>query len=202
MIKKIISIFLALLVVLPLTACFGGVTDETQYEDTSATPSIESSEEITLSSSALTVIECGYLESARFRENALNYIDDNQIINTPWMFKAESIEELREIFNLMQPSWVHKLPEYDAEEEYKLLYGSYTEDFFEENALIIVYRDASSGGDSFKLSAVSVNNNRLSVCISQTSSGMSCDMSGWLFRLSIPKKELEGVTSYETHQFP
>lgn len=170
-------------------------------EEENVAPEIANEEhQLTLNGHACgyTVTECGYLDGQRFKEKALNYTGEDQLFYTSWLFKAESVAELREIFDLMQPSYVHKMPEYDAEAAFNSRYGSYTDAFFENYALIVVYRDSSSGGHVFNLSSVRINNNRMTVSIVQTSTGNTCDMSGWFFRIAIPKSALEGVTEYIT----
>lgn len=206
MLKRIISLIIALIfAVMPLSSCFSEEPNESEPHQSSAAETTEyappkEESEIMLNGNipcGYTALRYGFDETGDICSQALNYTGEDQEYYTPWLFKAESSEELKEIFELTRhPSGLNTFQDDGSDEAYNSLYGGYTDDFFADNVLIVIYRAAGSGGDVFDISGINAENGCLTVNIAQTQAGVTEDMSGWLFRISIPKDALEGITTY------
>ena len=84
----------------------------------------------------------------------------------------------------------------DAKKAYDTLFDNVGKGYFESNALIVIYRAASSSGDTFKVSSITTAGDTLTVGITQTEGGVTEDMSGWLFVVPVHKTALQNITTY------
>ncbi|MCL2707193.1 MAG: hypothetical protein FWE97_03430 [Dehalococcoidia bacterium] len=65
------------------------------------------------------------------------------------------------------------------------LAGKFTETFFENSQVLMVFFSAGSGGDRFKFGDLEFNNGIVSITIEQTAWGITCDMASWLAVIEI-----------------
>jgi hypothetical protein len=127
----------------------------------------------------------------------LNYTGEDQPYYTPWIFTAESEDDLNAIFELIRnPSGIGAFDDDNAKKAYNLLFDQIGKGYFESNALIVIYRAAGSSGEAFKVSSITTAGDTLTVGISQTESGVTGDMSGWLFVVPVHKNVLKNITTY------
>ena len=141
-------------------------------------------------------IRYGYL-ATDIRTKALNYTAEDQPYYTPWIFKAESDDDLKAIFELIRnPTGIGAFDDDDAKKAYDTLFDNVGKGYFESNALIVIYRAASSSGDTFKVSSITTAGDTLTVGITQTEQGVTEDMSGWLFVVPVHKTALQNITTY------
>lgn len=141
-------------------------------------------------------IRYGYL-ATDIRTKALNYTGEDQPYYTPWIFKAESDDDLKTIFELIRnPTGIGAFDDDDAKKAYDTLFDNVGKGYFESNALIVIYRAASSSGDAFKVSSITTAGDTLTVGITQTEQGVTEDMSGWLFVVPVHKTALQNITTY------
>ncbi len=141
-------------------------------------------------------LQYGYI-GTDLRTKALNYTGEDQPYYTPWIFTAESDDDLNAIFELIRnPSGVGAFDDDNAKKAYNLLFDQIGKGYFESNALIVIYRAAGSSGDTFKVSSITTAGDTLTVGISQTEHGVTGDMSGWLFVVPVHKNVLKNITTY------
>lgn len=127
---------------------------------------------------------------------------DNVCTNGGVMHVIRSPEQIREYFltykmyfpfssDLSQPqfdSWVK-----DFEDKY-------TDEFFQENVLVIAYITASSGGDEYVVSNMTLGEGKLAVEFTQTQVGMTCDMNAWLAWFPVSIEDIEGCVEFEINK--
>ncbi len=114
------------------------------------------------------------------------------------IYKCDTLEELNEfkttfsgIFT-MDGTW-------DEVPSFEEVTADYTEDFFAENALLLVYVEEISCTPRFGVASVSKENGTLSVSIKCTYRPEIQDdaMAGWLFTIPVSKKQIQDCTNFD-----
>ncbi len=114
------------------------------------------------------------------------------------IYKCDTLKELNEfkttfsgIFT-MDGTW-------DEVPSFEEVIADYTEDFFAENTLLLVYVEAGSCTPRFGVDSVSKENGTLSVYVKYTYSPEEgdCAMAGWLFAISASKDQIQSCTNFD-----
>lgn len=141
----------------------------------------------------------GYASNQGYWDFALN---DKGTSFMP-VYKIETLGELADFKTNLQPYF-----SFSAKKQNTSSFNEVTADcsdaFLSENALLIIYIEASSGTFRYRVASVEISDETLAVTVDQYNDEgeHTCDMSGWLAVISIPKEELSGVTSYQTQFNP
>ena len=77
--------------------------------------------------------------------------------------------------------------------------SAYSDEFFAENTLLVIYVSSTSGSYCYGVWDVYIEGGDLCVHVERTNDNgpASEDMSGWFITIEIPDKMLEGVTSFD-----
>ena len=116
------------------------------------------------------------------------------------VYKIETVGELADFKTNVSPYF-----SFSAKKQNTSSFNEVTADcgdmFFSENALLIVYIEASSGTFRYRIPTIEVRDDGvLTVTVERYNDKgeCTCDMSGWLAVIEVPKEKLNGVTSYNT----
>lgn len=135
----------------------------------------------------------GYTSDQGYWDFALN--QDMTPTGMP-IYKVESAQEFASFKETMKSYF-----SFNAKKQNALSFNEVTADcdgtFFSANTLLIVYIVASSGTYRFRIPAIHIQEGVLTVTVEQYNDDgeHTCDMSGWLAVIEIPKEKLNGVTS-------
>lgn len=114
-------------------------------------------------------------------------LDDDE---TPREALLTSVSELNQFHELLKVS-----ERYPNETEGKVISNklkSYSTDYFEENALIVIFRDTSSGSNWFTVKNVETDENTVNVTLQYWETLMgTCDMKYWSIFIECPKGEVD-----------
>ena len=126
-------------------------------------------------------------------ELCINRKNGDEHFHAPFLLKAKSAKELRDLYLKTLPSFYKK----DYLERYDSQFSYYTDEFFKDNILLLAFFSSSSGGDRYKLSSITLTNGVFTIDIAQTQSGQTCDVSEWLFCVAVPRNIDKKVNAYE-----
>ncbi len=125
----------------------------------------------------------------------INLKSGDEHVHAPYLFKAESFEELYDIFTAISSSRnVNETPD----QAFKEFCGDiFNEEFFKDNILLLTCFTSGSGGDDFALKDVKVADGRLTLEIMQTRSGNTDDLGGWSAVVAVDRKIAKNITEFE-----
>ena len=125
----------------------------------------------------------------------INRKSGDEHVHAPYLFKAESLDELYNIYTAIgSVRNVNDTPE----QAFKEFCGNiFNEDFFKDNILLLTCFTASSGGDDFALKDVKIADGCLTLEIMQTRSGVTCDLGGWSAVVAVDRKIANNITEFE-----
>lgn len=213
--KKLITLFLAFFMVCSLMACSEQLDNPSssntqgnqqleQPQQPSNTPvSNQSSMGETSTADTFTfdasVSWANWSDDPKIRELALN--KDTFALSSARhipIYKCNTLEELNEfkstfsgIFT-MDGAW-------DEVPSFEEVTANYTEDFFSENDLLLVYVEEGSCTPRFGVDSVSEENDTLSVYVKYTYDPEVGDdaMAGWLITISVSKYQIQDCTGFD-----
>ena len=144
----------------------------------------------------------GYSSDDGYWEYALNDATGMPI------YKIDSAQALADFKETMKPYFSFNAKVYASPVTYTPTFNEVTADcddtFFANNALLVVYVVAGSGSFRYRVSSVEISGESLTVTIEQYNDdgASTCDMSGWLAVIKVPKEKLDGITNYCTQLNP
>lgn len=207
--KKFLTLLLAFAMVCSLAACGeqndhslknnrqdGQQQDQTPSSGQSSMNETCTTETIDFDAS---VSWANWSDDPKIRELALNR-DTFELRSAGHLpvYKCDTLEELNEfkttfsgIFT-MDGAW-EEVPSFEK------VTADYTEDFFLENTLLLVYVEAGSCTPRFGIDSVSKENGTLSVYVKCTYNPEEgdCAMAGWLFMIPVNNDQIQDCTNFD-----
>ena len=119
------------------------------------------------------------------------------------VYKIETLRELADFKTNLQPYF-----SFNGKKTNTASFNEVTADcddtFFSANTLLIVYIVSGSGTYRFRVPDIRIQDGALTVFVEQyNDEGVhTCDMSGWLAVIQIPKAKLADVTEYRAQETP
>ena len=213
--KKFLTLFLAFAMVCSLAACgeqddnsLKNNTQDSQQQDQTPPPSHTSaSDQSSMGETGITetidfdasVSWASWSDDPKIRELALNKdtLELNSDRHIP-VYKCDTLEELNQFKTTfsgtftMDGTW-EEVPSFEE------VTADYTEDFFLENTLLLVYVEAGSCTPRFGVDSVSKENGTLSVYVKYTYNPEEgdCAMAGWLFTIPVNKDQIQDCTNFD-----
>lgn len=140
----------------------------------------------------------GYASDEGYWEYALN--SDAAPAGMP-IYKVGSAQELADFKETMQPYFSFSVKKQNTS-SFNEITADCDDAFFAHNALLIIYIEAGSGTYRYRVASVEISAETLAVTIDQYNDKgeHTCDMSGWLAVIKVPKEKLNGVTSYNAQR--
>ncbi len=80
--------------------------------------------------------------------------------------------------------------------DYNDVVSPYTEEFFKEKALVVCFACTGNSLSLFEISDISIENNKLTVCVETMAMSSDYGMEGRFVFVEIPKNDLKGVTEF------
>ncbi len=134
-------------------------------------------------------------DASDLKNLCINRKSGDEHVHAPYLFKAESFEELYDIYTVISSARnVNETPD----QAFKEFCGDiFNEEFFKDNILLLTCFTSGSGGDDFALKDVKVADGKLTLEIMQTSSGVTCDLGGWSAVVAVDRKIAKNITEFE-----
>ena len=221
--RKYILLVLAFVCVLWLVGCKSGETsvdeppkktseDETSADETSAdeTSADETSEEtsgdetpVGTSVDVLFDIAISYAnwtDRSEIYTNALN--TDKMTISSSVrhlpIYKFDTLEDLVQ-FKLNFDEDLDMNASYDEIPSFEHTTGDYSDTFFEENTLMLVYVGANSGTYRFGVNSVFCDGTSFCIHVEQVNKPelVTCDMAGWFITVAVPDSMVANCTEFD-----
>lgn len=138
-------------------------------------------------------------DDPKIRELALNK-DTFELSSAPHIpvYKCGTLEELNEFKTTFSGTFTID-GTWDEVPSFEEVTADYTEDFFLENTLLLVYVEADSCTPRFGVDSVSKENGTLSVCVKYTYNPEEGDsaMAGWLLTISVNNDQIQDCTNFD-----
>ena len=133
-----------------------------------------------------------FLEDTVIHENALNATEGNYPI-----YRLDTKQELTQF--LIDYDEYIPYDDCDYEDTFIAATKPYDESFFEENSLLVVYVQTSSGSYSFGVDKVDINGERCVVDVKQTNAPeiITHDMAAWFISVTVKKSTIKDCTSFD-----
>ena len=114
------------------------------------------------------------------------------------IYKCGTLEELNEFKTTFSDTFTMD-GTWDEVPSFEEVTADYTEDFFLENTLLLVYVGAGSCSPRFGVDSVSKENGTLSVCVKYTFNPEEGDsaMAGWLLTIPVNSEQIQDCTSFD-----
>lgn len=114
------------------------------------------------------------------------------------IYKCDTLEELNEFKTTFAGTFTMDGTR-DEVPSFEEVTADYTEDFFIENTLLLVYVEANSGTPRFGVDSVSKENGTLSVHVKYTYTPEEGDsaMAGWLFTIPVNNGQIQDCTNFD-----
>ena len=207
--KKVLTLFLAFALAGSLAAC-GEQSDHSLQNDTqdsgrqdpapaSAPSSMGETDRTEPIDFEASVSWVNWSDDPKIRESALNKdaFEPGSVRHMP-VYKCDTLEELNEFKTTFSGVFTMDGTR-DEVPSFEEVTADYTEDFFVENTLLLVYVEAGSCTPRFGVDSVSKENGALSVCVKYTYQPEEgdCAMAGWLFAVSVNNGQIQDCTSFD-----
>ena len=207
--KKVLTLLLAFAMVCPLAACgeqkdhsLKNHTQDSQRQaqtpagDQSSPGETDITETIGFDAFVSWV---NWSDDPKIRELALN--KDTFKLSSPRhipVYKCGTSEELKEFKTTFSGTFAMD-ETWDEVPSFEEVTADYTEDFFLENTLLLVYVEAGSCTPRFGVDSVSKENGTLSVCVKYTYNPEEGDsaMAGWLFAIPVNNDQVQDCTAFD-----
>lgn len=210
--KKFLTLLLAFAMVCSLVACgeqndnsLKNNTQDRQQQDQTPPPSntdqssmseIDITEAIDFDAS---VSWANWSDDPKIRELALNKdtFELSSARHIP-VYKCDTLEELNEFKTTFSGTFTMD-ETLDEVPSFEKVTADYTEDFFLENTLLLVYVEAGSRTPRFGVDSVSKENGTLSVYVKYTYNPEvgNCAMAGWLFTIPVNNDQIQDCTNFD-----
>lgn len=114
------------------------------------------------------------------------------------IYKCNTLEELNEFKTTFSGTFTMD-GTWDEVPSFEEVTADYTEDFFIENTLLLVYAEANSCTPRFGVDSVSKENGTLSVHVKYTYTPEEGDsaMAGWLFTIPVNNDQIQDCTNFD-----
>lgn len=132
-------------------------------------------------------------KSDEVKSEAINIDPDNSKRRAPHLLKSESADDLAEIYEKTIGEGYNKIEAY----EYDYYFSRYSDDFFEDNILLMLFFGSNSSGDRYVVDGIDILSGKLTVNVKQTQIAQTCDGSSWLFCISVPRETAESITEFD-----
>ena len=114
------------------------------------------------------------------------------------VYKCDTLEELNQFKTTFSGTFTMD-GTWDEVPSFEEVTADYTEDFFLENTLLLVYVEAGSCTPRFGVDSVSKENGTLSVYVKYTYNPEEgdCAMAGWLFTIPVNNDQIQDCTNFD-----
>jgi hypothetical protein len=130
-------------------------------------------------------------------ELCINGDSRNEYARAPYLLKAESADELRELYLTTRTSYAKE----NGIDDYDTKLGCYTDEFFKDNVLILALFSSGASGDRFKITSITLTDGIFKIDFEQTQGGNYADGSEWLFCVAVPRSIAKKVNGYEAVRY-
>lgn len=141
----------------------------------------------------------GWSDDPKIRELALNK-DTFELSSAQHIpvYKCDTLEELNEFKTTFSGTFTMDGTR-DEVPSFEEVTADYTEDFFAENTLLLVYVGAGSSTPRFGIDSVSKENGTLSAYVKCTYNPEEgdCAMAGWLFTIPVNNGQIQDCTNFD-----
>ena len=206
--RKYILLVLAFVCVLWLVGCKSGETsvDKTPKETSGdENPVGTSGNETTVGTSTDTSFDItrtsyvNWTDTNEFYTNALN--TDKMTISSVQhlpIYKFDTLEDFEQ-FKLKFDEVFDMNASYDEIPSFEHITGDYSETFFEENTLMLVYVSAHSGTYRFGVNSVFCDGNSFCIHVEQVNNPVlvTHDMAGWFITVAVPDSMVANCTEFD-----
>lgn len=203
--KKFLTLLLAFTTVCSLVAC-GGHNDyspKSNMQDGQQQNRAQSSMGETDITEAIdfdaSVSWANWSDDPKIRELALNR-DTFELRSAGHIpvYKCDTLEELKEFKTTFSGTFTMD-GAWDEVPSFEEVTADYTDDFFTENTLLLVYVEAGSCTPRFGIDSVLKENDTLSVYVKCTYNPEEgdCAMAGWLFTISVNNDQIQDCTHFD-----
>ena len=209
--KKFLTLLLAFAMVCSLVACGeqndNSIKNNTQPNQTPLPSNIPASNQSSMGETDITdtinfdasVSWAGWSDDPKIRELALN--KDTFVLSSARhipIYKCNTLEELNEFKTTFSGTFTMDGTR-DEVPSFEEVTADYTEDFFIENTLLLVYVEANSCTPRFGVDSVSKENGTLSVHVKYTYTPEEDDsaMAGWLFTIPVNNDQIQDCTNFD-----
>ena len=209
--KKFLTLLLAFAMVCSLVACGeqndNSIKNNTQPNQTPLPSNIPASNQSSMGETDITdtinfdasVSWAGWSDDPKIRELALNkdIFELSSDRHIP-IYKCDTLEELNEFKTTFSGTFTMD-GTWDEVPSFEEVTADYTEDFFIENTLLLVYVEANSCTPRFGVDSVSKENGTLSVHVKYTYTPEEDDsaMAGWLFTIPVNNDQIQDCTNFD-----
>ena len=209
--KKFLTLLLAFAMVCSLVACGeqndNSIKNNTQPNQTPLPSNIPASNQSSMGETDITdtinfdasVSWAGWSDDPKIRELALNkdIFELSSDRHIP-IYKCDTLDELNEFKTTFSGTFTMDGTR-DEVPSFEEVTADYTEDFFIENTLLLVYVEAGSCTPRFGVDSVSKENGTLSVYVKYTYNPEECDsaMAGWLFTIPVNNDQIQDCTNFD-----
>ena len=213
--KKLLTLFLAFAMACSLVACGerndhslkNNAQDSQQQDQTPPLNNTPDSGQLSMGETDITntidfdasVSWANWSDDPKIRELALNNdtFELSSARHIP-VYKRDTLEELNQFKTTFSGTFTMD-ETWDEVPSFEEVTADYTEDFFLENALLLVYVESGSCTPRFGVDSVSTENGTLSVCVKYTYNPEECDcaMAGWLFTIPVSNDQIQDCTNFD-----
>lgn len=209
--KKFLTLLLAFAMVCSLVACGeqndNSIKNNTQPNQTPLPSNIPASNQSSMGETDITdtinfdasVSWAGWSDDPKIRELALNkdIFELSSDRHIP-IYKCDTLDELNEFKTTFSGTFTMDGTR-DEVPSFEEVTADYTEDFFIENTLLLVYVEANSCTPRFGVDSVSKENGTLSVHVKYTYTPEEGDsaMAGWLFTIPVNNDQIQDCTNFD-----
>lgn len=209
--KKFLTLLLAFAMVCSLVACGeqndNSIKNNTQPNQTPLPSNIPASNQSSMGETDITdtinfdasVSWAGWSDDPKIRELALNkdIFELSSDRHIP-IYKCDTLDELNEFKTTFSGTFTMDGTR-DEVPSFEEVTADYTEDFFIENTLLLVYVEANSCTPRFGVDSVSKENGTLSVHVKYTYTPEEDDsaMAGWLFTIPVNNDQIQDCTNFD-----
>ena len=181
--KKWLTLLLAFAMVCSLVAC-------SAQNDTGRTDTIDFDAAVSWAN---------WSDDPKIRELALNK-DTFELSSARHLpvYKCDTLEELNQFKTTFSGTFTMD-GTWDEVPSFEEVTADYTEEFFLENTLLLVYVEAGSCTPRFGVDSVSKENGTLSVYVKYTYNPEEYDsaMAGWLFTIPVNNDQIQDCTNFD-----
>ena len=213
--EKFLTLLLAFAMICSLVACGeqndnslkNNMQDSQKPDQTPPSSNTPNSDQSSMGETDITVtIDCdasvswaNWSDDPKIRELALNKdtFELSSARHIP-IYKCNTLEELNEFKTTFSGTFTMD-GTWDEVPSFEEVTADYTEDFFIENTLLLVYVEAGSCTPRFGVDFVSKENGTLSVNVKYTyhPEEGDCAMAGWLFAISVNSGQIQDCTNFD-----
>ena len=207
--KKFLTPLLAFAVVCSLVACGeqNNNSDKNNTQDSQQQDQTPANDQLSMGETVITetidfdasVSWANWSDDPKIRELALNQdtFELSSARHIP-VYQCGTLEELNEFKTTFSGTFTMD-GTWDEEPSFEEVTADYTEDFFLENTLLLVYVEAGSCTPRFGVDSVSKENGTLSVYVKYTYNPEEgdCAMAGWLFTIPVNNDQIQDCTNFD-----